>query len=433
MAYSSITIKDIPSIVMSSLVLSVIPLFAVIFVLDEIDKNDHKDRIANHSANQHVIVNENPETFDGMQTGTMSVTDGTVAGKGEYAKVTSTSYNNIARFIAGMPQLYKNEFTGFEGYPSWARYSATAGKKWKELGENKFRKIIAFRDSELREINKEAKTVFYPFSGPDFLHSNLFFPNATEYILIGLEKVGELPDMRTLKNDSLMAHYISYINRSLRDVLSLSFFITKKMKTDFKNNHLEGLLPALMVFVVRSEHVVLDIRFFNIGSDGAKTYLAKGFNGQSTGVEITFKDNNNIVKNLTYLSVNLADGELKKDGPTFRYLSGIGKKVTYLKAASYLMHNNYFGAIRDYILKTSFAVLQDDSGIPYRFFASKEWSKKLYGSYSSPIGLFAGKRQKDLAIAYERPDIIKTLDFGIGYKHRKGSSNLMLAVKDLSI
>lgn len=35
----------------------------------------------------------------------------------------------------------------------------------------------------------------YMFSGPDFLYATSFFPNASTYVLAGLEPVGEIPDL----------------------------------------------------------------------------------------------------------------------------------------------------------------------------------------------------------------------------------------------
>ena len=35
--------------------------------------------------------------------------------------------------------------------------------------------------------------MFYMFSGPDFLYANAFFPNASTYILCGIEPVGPVP------------------------------------------------------------------------------------------------------------------------------------------------------------------------------------------------------------------------------------------------
>jgi len=37
--------------------------------------------------------------------------------------------------------------------------------------------------------------MLYMFSGPDFLYANVFFPEATTYVLSGLEPVGGMPDV----------------------------------------------------------------------------------------------------------------------------------------------------------------------------------------------------------------------------------------------
>ncbi len=440
MALSNITLRDIPQIVVSAIFLSIIPLFVLIFVLDKIDQSGK----ANASEVSAAVVPDKQSsaatdssamaaagTEDGRDA-TLAVTDGADSSDNKYDKASSTGYNNMARYLAGLPQLYSNEWSACERFPSWQRYAETADKRWASLAENKFRKIVDFRDKELAGLDNQARTVFYPFSGPDFLHSCLFFPNAKEYIMIGLEKVGTMPSLRICSSDSLTARYIASVNRSLRDVLSLSFFITKKMKNDFGNNQLDGVLPTLMVFIVRTGNVILDVRYFGIGKDGAPEYRTEGRSEGASGVEILFKDRNNKLKKVQYMSVNLSDDGLKKNSPLMGYLKRFRSNTTYLKAASYLMHERYFATIRDYILGSSMMILQDDSGIPYRYFNRSSWNIKLYGSYSGPIGLFAGHRQKDLMDAYQKSSSIRTLDFGIGYKYRKGASNLLLAVKNIN-
>jgi len=42
--------------------------------------------------------------------------------------------------------------------------------------------------------------------------------------------------------------------------------------------------------------------------------------------------------------------------------------TSYFKATSYMTHKAQFSMIRDQVLAKSDAILQDDSGIPYRFF-----------------------------------------------------------------
>ena len=54
-----------------------------------------------------------------------------------------------------------------------------------------------FLDSDI-----DTTLLFYPFSGPDFLHAFQFYPNANEYILLALEEVGTIPDFKSISEDS---------------------------------------------------------------------------------------------------------------------------------------------------------------------------------------------------------------------------------------
>jgi len=52
----------------------------------------------------------------------------------------------------------------------------------------------------------------------------------------------------------------------------------------------------------------------------------------------------------------------------------------------------------------------------------------LFGHYSGPIGLFANRYQSKLAQLFEQGHV-EPIEFGIGYRWRPQTSNLMLAVK----
>ena len=41
--------------------------------------------------------------------------------------------------------------------------------------------------------------MLYMFSGPDFLYATSFFPNASTYVLAGLEPVGAVSDLTRLQ------------------------------------------------------------------------------------------------------------------------------------------------------------------------------------------------------------------------------------------
>ena len=65
-------------------------------------------------------------------------------------------------------------------------------------------------------------------------------------------------------------------------------------------------------------------------------------------------------------------------GPTYRnkgvaasgylkFCQEFGRGDSLVKSASYLLHNPGFSDVRDFLLKNSAAILQDDTGIPVKF------------------------------------------------------------------
>jgi hypothetical protein len=82
--------------------------------------------------------------------------------------------------------------------------------------------------------------------------------------------------------------------------------------------------------------------------------------------------------------------------------------------------------MRNLILRKSRFILQDDTGIPYRFFRDDNWKVTLYGRYADPIKEFSGVKQPDLMAAYKANDTIRNLPFNLGYHWREKTDILML-------
>jgi hypothetical protein len=70
-----------------------------------------------------------------------------------------------------------------------------------------FDQIFAKQSAHLSKVRLHSKEylsdkydpMLYMFSGPDFLYATLFFPNAATYVLAGLEPVGQIPDLTSLR------------------------------------------------------------------------------------------------------------------------------------------------------------------------------------------------------------------------------------------
>ncbi|MFN5793234.1 MAG: hypothetical protein ACK455_00425, partial [Bacteroidota bacterium] len=131
-----------------------------------------------------------------------------------------------------------------------------------------------------------------------------------------------------------------------------------------------------------------------------------------------------------YFSCDLSDSAILKNNCLRNMIINLNNGyTTYLKSASYLLHNGNFSWTRKMITNNSKTILQDDSGIPLKFIDST-WNKTFFGTYDKPIPLFKNKFQEDLKNAYSPTNSnVKSLPFGIGYDYKLNESNLMLFTK----
>jgi hypothetical protein len=126
----------------------------------------------------------------------------------------------------------------------------------------------------------------------------------------------------------------------------------------------------------------------------------------------------------------VADDALKSQGNSvLNWAGSFGQGNVYLKAASYLMHESYFSRIRTFLLTKGASVLQDDSGIPFRYFQDGNWRVWLFGRYNGTLDIFAKYHQADMAQVFANTRTPVELPFGTGYKWKVGESNLLLAVR----
>jgi len=337
----------------------------------------------------------------------------------------SAILTDTAKLIAGMKIDDASPLAEIENTSAWINHAQYFQNQWPTLENQQLSKVRTWSQSELKSINESAPSIFYPFSGPDFLYAYSLFPNAKEYLMIGLEPVGTLPDFQNI-SAAQKAQKLNNINQSLYAILEYSFFRTLDMEVDLSN---QGVLPILLVFMARTNNQILDVQYVGVDKDGQLQEREPGSSaGLVPGVKISLlPEGETEPKTLYYFSTDISNDGLNKT-PGFlefakQYAEG---SVTYLKAASYLMHYDSFSTIRDLILNQSKALLQDDSGMPVRYVDEAKWERTFYGQYIAPIQLFANRYQADLREIYQSDPNIEPLNFGIGYKFYN-DSNLMLA------
>lgn len=350
-------------------------------------------------------------------------------------EVVDVSYNkdltDIALFIAGITPDSTSNLFKLSQTTEFQTYSKRINEKWDSFFNEVDTKIKPWKDKEIGNLAEKHKTLFYPFSGPDFINAEIFFPDFENYILFGLEPPGSVPKPLEIANNQL-SNYFKMYEQSIIHIIQLSFFRTLSMENDLSSMEVDGTTPVLMIFLARSGKKIIDIKPFKFAENGDLDYDTvfnnfKGNNKFKNGIEISFrKENDPKVQKLIYFSVNISDDYLAKNTDVTNYLSKIDtSSAVYLKSASYLLHESYFSKIRNTILDKADFIFQDDSGLPYRFLNNENWDVKLYGVYDKPISLFSNSYQKDLFEAYQQSKS-QELNFKRGYARK---SNLLISRK----
>lgn len=337
-------------------------------------------------------------------------------------------YNEAARFIAGLATP-EGSLASLEKLPAWSRYAAAMNRDWERFDTRQLKPMRTWAAQELAG-GEETATVFYPFSGPDFVNIYTLFPNAKTYLMVALEPPGTLPDL----TPGNLGNFLGSLQRSLYECLCFDFFITAKMASQISKSQLKGVLPVLLFFMAREEVRVLDVRYWLLKPDGTIVEEPATedveFGPGVPGLRLVFTSPGSTEKQtLYYFQCNLRNDSFRQKSQFTSFLKGFGPFTTFTKAASYLMFNPNSSDLRQFILERSQFVLQDDSGLPLREFAPTVWDLKFYGTYKGPIALFKRCHQQDLARAYKNGAQVYPLGFGIGYHHRVGTSNLLLAAK----
>lgn len=321
--------------------------------------------------------------------------------------------NSLARILAGLPLAETDTLYNVTQTEAWAKHAAELNRMWGN-STTTLNKVAAIRDKDFGDITSRAKNVFYSFSGPDFPFMATFFPKADTYYMMGLEHAGT-PITAKEFNAKTYAKY----QKALLDLLRRSYFITSYMSSDLNNSEIDGTVPIFMVLMARLGYEIISIDYKTLNKEGDWVASEK----PTSFVCIRFfHPEENEEKTLYYLCTNLLDKEFDPKVQAMIDKIDADSTVSFVKSCSYCLHYGTFSQIREDILKHSFAIVQDDTGITYKTLVDKGWSTILYGQYTHPIDLFSNSvYQKPLEQAYATRTDIRPLGFRFGYNY-KGSS-----------
>jgi hypothetical protein len=277
------------------------------------------------------------------------------------------------------------------------------------LDERSMERLVKFHSFTGRDIKgfiatkpelQEVAKVFYPFGGADIIYPLTIFPKAMEITLAGLEDIGPKPTNLELEAESIT------LGDDVASLLKRSFFVTRDMGQNFASKHV-GTMRRILE---------------QLSSLGVSEADLEVFDRSNQKLAITFTYNN-IKRRVSYFKKNFLDQE-----KTAAFLNDLKEKDmvqgTLLKATSYTLHRPEFVHIKDFIVKSTSLIVEDDSGVPLRDL--KDFEVQKFGQYKKPYGVeFSCYTQKDLA---QKPAIDdQKLGFCFGYGCGRQPSSLIIA------
>jgi hypothetical protein len=268
-------------------------------------------------------------------------------------------------------------------------------------------------------------TVFYPFSGPDFVTVSQIFPKADRFILAAIQPAGPPVDTKTMPEAEVQAFKSKFLSEWVK-FGQLGFFRTIDLNenTGSATARLTST-PVLMAFAAalgyRVQSVIpLELNKVNGEYEPQEISLATKWN--SVRLRLS-RDARDVV--LDYICIDLSDVGLKSKSPERAWIEMTAQNPVLLKAASHLLPDPYFTACRAAIVNGAPLLIQDETGLDYADL-KKIGDVKLYGRFAGVHKLFK-QQQPELVAAYAEAGQ-NTLPLPFAYSYQKSAERRSMQV-----
>jgi len=356
----------------------------------------------------------------------------------------NTRWQEQALLLAGRPLPPESPFYELSVCPSFRRHAEAMQVFWEQVRKDSLDAMISWREKNVPR-NLVRNPVFYPLSGADYLNAYALFPQAPQYTFIALEAPGTMPDLYQMTETEREAG-LAAIRRAVATVASVNYMKSKILRKELSNTYIPGTLPVFLLLAGGLGHIVDDVRpvildesgnirdsWWDSANSSPQVPRKQSVASVVRGLRMVVRDpESGQSKVIIYLQVRLRKEAVSTATREGKYLRGIHNCNTIFKAAVYLLHNDEYDAVREFVLDRSDLILQDDSGLPYRLFRPEDWAEHLFGSYTRipPLGGIPDPPQQPvLAKRFRESSEPLLFPYGYGVLQGKGKSNLMLFVK----
>jgi len=285
--------------------------------------------------------------------------------------------------------------------------------------------------------------VVYPFGGGDLGSALVTYPAAREVTTISLEHAGDPTRLAKLDKGKLRSALSAYRDAN-EGLLALHDSTTENMRK-LETGGIPGQLSFHLTGMTALGFEPVSLKYFRLEADGTIHYLTKAdidalapkkakkikggwvdtdFSEAYTNMELSFRkagDPKAPIVVHRHFAANLANKAFK-GSPLELHLLAKGKVSALTKAASYLLWNDGFSGIRDYLLANMAWMASDSTGIPPRFAKKAGFTQTTYGTFTGAfleeadpttseafVKLWATQPRRKLPFRYGYPDFEKHL------------------------
>ncbi|MBK8395231.1 MAG: hypothetical protein IPL26_08300 [Leptospiraceae bacterium] len=299
-------------------------------------------------------------------------------------------WDNLATYLAGLPIDENNAYFPLTKGTYYKSYIRSIDKAWKKIEKNYILHVSEWSKEYLPKDN-ESNTAVYPLSGADFINLYHFYPNSPRYIMIGLETPGYVNDPALFKPEELKLAFYT-LEASVSQIAGQNYFTTILMAKKFSNKYFPGVAPVLLVFLKRLGHTIDDLERISISPDGSIHTISEAEVNDNPeayqGIRIVFhSEENGVERELIFLKFFVNHNSMDVNTVEGKYLLKQPRLNLVLKSAIYLLHLGKYKDFIHTILKKTDMVVEDDSGIPIRYFSKDEWDIQVFGKYTRRISI----------------------------------------------
>jgi len=332
--------------------------------------------------------------------------------------------NELARFLAGLPgEAPCGLLDAWRRSAAWMNYADAFARAYAVFQDRCADPFSRWAHSVSRPAWRE-RSVFYPFSGPDFLFAQFLHPAAETYMLCGRERWTPLPSPPDVEDVAMLA-VLTPLGEFVEPYLTGGFFVTQDMAAWLASHADFGIAHILLALASRQGFSVPSVRIVWVDHEGRLT--ANAGCHATTGICIDLQRSGRAVRVL-YFQHDLRNGYFSPASPLAKFVAAAAPCLSLCKCASYLPHEPEFSDFGRFMLGISSALVQDASGVPYRLLKDGDWDIALHGRYATPLRVFERYDQPDLSEAFDRAAATtKSLEFSVGYGRNTQRAGLIVA------